>query len=217
MCAPTKDLAKIALIAGVAYATGGMSLGPTAATTATTAASTAATVGTTTTSSGIFSTLATYAKTAAPYIGAIGSIFGGVVQKQMFDNKANIVNFQAGQDAQAYDLRKARRQRESRLAYEKQKALFGLTGTDLTGSPTDVLAQTQANYAEDQFYDLFNTSQGIYSKELSASALRAEGQASMLSGITSAATTFALRGTLPTKKTSLLGTNDIPRNIGETF
>jgi hypothetical protein len=38
MCAPTKDLAKIAIIAGAAYATGGLSLGASGTATASTAA-----------------------------------------------------------------------------------------------------------------------------------------------------------------------------------
>jgi len=218
MCAPTKDLVKIALIAGVAYATGGISLGTTAATTATTAttaASTAATVGTTTTSSGIFSTLASYAKTAAPWVGAVGSVVSGYMQSNMLQSKANFVDYSILVDEDASGLRKAQRQRQMRLTIEAQKAKYGLTGVTLEGTPTDILAETNAKFAEDQFIDNYNTAQKIYSKQIGAEQYRTEASSAMLGGIVNAATVIGTRGFTPQTTKGIPGRT--PGATGDPF
>lgn len=216
MCAPTRDLAKIAAIAAVAYATGGTSLfasAPAATTAATTGTALTTTqlastslafvppVGAATTTAaagfnwaGMFSTLGNVAKIATPIIGAAGSIYSSQLTANALEAKANAVNFQIGVSQEAYQLRKIRRQREAAQAIGKQRALFGLTGVGIEGTPTDVLEQTSARYAEDQYYDLFNTSQNMYSKQLSAQGLRQEAEAARTGGYIKAATTLAMRG-----------------------
>ena len=194
MCAPTKDLAKIAIIAGAAYATGGLSLGGTTAATAGTAATASTATTTAVNWSGLFSTLSNVAKIAAPVIGAAGSVYSGILQSNVLKGKANQVAFESMMSAEAYSLRKARRQREMRLALDKQRALYGLTGVTLEGTPVDVLAQTSAKFAEDEYYDLFNTSQQIYSKQLTGQNLLAEADAAVKSGIIKAGTTLITTG-----------------------
>ena len=218
MCAPTKDLAKIAVIAAAAYATGGTSL------TATTAASTATTTATTTAVnwSGLFSTLTNVAKIAAPIIGAAGSVYSGMLQSNALTAKANQATFEASMSGEAYELRKIRRQREMIQAIGKQRALFGLTGVGIEGTPTDVLSQTEAKYAEDQYYDLFNTSQQIYSKQLTGQNLLLEADAAFKGGIIKAGTTLVTRGDSFSKpiqdifSTPIL-VPEIPKGQGETF
>ena len=103
MCAPRKVLT-IAAIAGLAVATGGLSVGATAgaagATTASTAASTAAlasevsyVAGTTSTLSSLTTALKVglkYANVAAPLIGASGMVYSGQVQKGILDAAYNL-------------------------------------------------------------------------------------------------------------------------------
>jgi hypothetical protein len=213
MCAPTKDLVKIAVLAGAAYATGGISLGATA-TTATTAATTATTAAS---SSGMFSTIANVIKIGAPILGAAGNIYSGMIQSNMLKAKANFVDFSIGMDAEASALRKIQRARNMRATIESQKAKYGVSGITLEGTPTDILSETSAKFAEDQFIDDFNTSQKMYGKQISAGQLRTEAQAAVLGGVTTAATTLAMRGFSPsaTPKPSIF--TQIPMGTGETF
>ena len=210
MCAPTKDLAKIALIAGAAYATGGLSLGGTTAATATTAATTAGTAATTGASafnwSGMFQTLSSVAKVATPVLGAVGSIYSGYLNANILKSKANYVDYSIFTTTEAAALRKVKRQREMRQALASQYAKYGLTGVTLEGTPTDVLSETSAKFAQDQFYDDYNTSLDIQSKRISAGQLRQEAQSAQLTGFVNAATTLGVRG-FPTSKKTLLSTN----------
>jgi hypothetical protein len=209
MCAPTKDLVKIAAIAAVAYASGGSSLFASTAAAGTTTASTASlattslaipttvagqTAATGFNFAGMFSTLGNVAKIATPIIGAAGSIYQGILTSNALAAKANIVNFEQGISAEAFQLRKIRRQREAAQAIGKQRALFGLTGVGIEGTPTDVLEQTSARFAEDQYYDLFNTSGKMYSQQLTAENLRLEAESARTGGYIKAATTLAMRG-----------------------
>ena len=212
MCAPTRDLAKIAAIAAVAYASGGSSLFASGTAAATTGTATAANLATTSLAipttvagqtaatglnlSGMFSTIGTFAKYATPIIGAAGQIYSGVINANLLKSKANFVDYSITMDMEASALRKIRRQRLAAEAIGKQRAKFGLTGVTLEGTPTDVLEETSATFAEDQFVDDFNTSGKLYSKQITASGLRQESQAAMLSGIVGATTTIANRGLL---------------------
>lgn len=209
MCAPTRDLVKIAAIAAAAYATGGTSLAASGTAAAGTTASTAA-LSTTSLAipttvygqtaaagfnwAGMFSTIGNVAKIATPIIGAAGSIYQGILTSNALAAKANIVNFEQGVSGEAYQLRRIRRQREAAQAIGKQRALFGLTGVGIEGTPTDVLEQTSARFAEDQYYDLFNTSGKMYSQELTAENLRLEAESARTGGYIKAATTLAMRG-----------------------
>ena len=205
MCAPTRDLVKIAAIAAAAYATGGTSLAASGTTAAATTASTTSAAGglgivgadvaaTGFNWSGMFSTIGNVAKIATPIIGAAGSIYQGILTSNALAAKANIVNFEQGVSGEAYQLRRIRRQREAAQAIGKQRALFGLTGVGIEGTPTDVLEQTSARFAEDQYYDLFNTSGKMYSQELTAENLRLEAESARTGGYIKAATTLAMRG-----------------------
>lgn len=209
MCAPTKDLAKLAVIAAAAYATGGTSL------TATTAASTATTATSAVNWSGMFSTLSNVVKVAAPLMGAAGSIYSGVIQANILKSKANFVDYSVTMDMEASALRKIKRERQMRAALATQYAKWGTTGVTVEGTPTDVLSETSAKFAEDQFIDDFNTSQKIYGKQISAEQLRVEAQGAILGGVTKAVTTLGMRGTTPTPKTSIF--TEIPMGQGETF
>lgn len=218
MCAPTRDLAKIAAIAAVAYASGGTSLfasAPAAAGTVTTAATTTAATNVFTGTSlalpttvagqtaaaglnwsGMFSTIGTFAKYATPIIGAAGQIYSGVINANILKQKANLVDYSVLMDMEASALRKIKRQRQAAEAIGKQRARYGLTGVTLEGTPTDILEETSATFAEDQFIDDFNTAGKLYTKQLTASGLRQESQAAQLSGYVGAVSTIANRGLL---------------------
>lgn len=213
MCAPTRDLAKIAAIAAVAYASGGSSLLASSTTAAaTTGTATAANLATTSLAipttvagqtaaaglnwSGMFSTIGTFAKYATPIIGAAGQIYSGVINANILKQKANFVDYSITMDMEASALRKIKRQRQLAEAIGKQRARYGISGVSLEGTPTDILEETSATFAEDQFMDDFNTAGKAYSKQLTASGLRQESQAAMLGGIVGATTTVANRGLL---------------------
>ena len=207
MCAPTKDLFKIAAIAAVAYASGGSSLfASTAAagTTASTAALSTTSLAIPTTvygqtaaaTSSLFSTIGTFAKFATPIIGAAGQIYSGAINANILNQKANLVDYSILMDMEASALRKIKRQRQAAEAIGKQRARYGLTGVTLEGTPTDILEETSATFAEDQFIDDFNTSGKLYTKQLTASGLRQESQAAQLSGYVGAVSTIANRGLL---------------------
>jgi hypothetical protein len=233
MCAPTRDLAKIAVIAAAAYATGGSSLFASSTAAATTGAATTSAAGglgivgadvaaTGFNLSGMFSTLGSYAKFAAPIIGAAGQIYSGVLNANLLKGRANMVDYSTKVDMEASALRKIQRQRQLVQAVGKQRALYGITGVTIEGTPTDILEQTSAKFAESQFIDDFNTASGLYSKSLTAESLRAESNTAVLGGVVNAAATLAgrgLEGYIPPKtKPSLLSQfNPIPMGQGETF
>jgi hypothetical protein len=217
MCAPTRDLAKIAVIAAAAYATGGSSLFASSTAAATTASTASAAgglgiVGADVAAagfnwSGMFSTLSSVAKVATPIIGAAGTIYQGVVNANLLKSKANFVDFSVGMDMEASALREIKRQRALANAIGTQRARYGITGVSLEGTPTDILEETSAKFAEDQYIDDFNTSQRIYSKTMSAEGLRQEAQATQLGGVVNAAVILGGRGFTPSNpvaKKSLL-------------
>lgn len=187
MCAPKNDLAKIALIGAAAYATGGTSLFSSASTSIQAGIQAAR-------ASSTLQTLVNVAKIAAPIIGAGGQIYGGYLQSQMLKNKANFVDYQVSGEKEAYSLRKVKRARALAMAIGKQRAMFGITGVSLEDTPSDLIGQTSATFAEDQFIDTFNTSQNILSKQFSAKSLRDEAKYSVFSGYTKAAVTLGTRG-----------------------
>ena len=212
MCAPTKDLVKIAAIAAVAYASGGSSLfASTAAagtSTATTAslASTSLAIPTTVAGqtaatgfnlSGMFSTLSSFAKIATPVIGAAGTIYQGVMNAEMLKQKAGFVDYSITQDMEASALREIRRRRSEAEAIGKQRARYSVTGVSLEGTPTDILEETSAKFAEDQFLDDYMTSQKMYSKQISAEQLRQEAKSAQLGGVINAAVILGGRGLTP--------------------
>ena len=183
MCAPRKVLT-IAAIAGLAVATGGLSVGATAgAASATTAASSAAVAtgggasyaATTSTLSSLTTALKVglkYANVAAPLIGASGMVYSGQVQKGILEQQAAFSNFQASQESETYALRKDQRRRELARALGKQRALYGTSGVALENTPTDILASTARSFSEDDFYDRYGTSGRMVSANISADNLR---------------------------------------------
>jgi len=91
--------------------------------------------------------------------------------------------------------------------------LFGLTGVGIEGTPTDVLEQTSARFAEDQYYDLFNTSGKMYTQELTAKNYLLEADAAEKGGLISAGTTLALRGdSFSTGVQGLFGKKPTPKS-----
>ena len=213
MCAPRKLLPIIA-IAGLAVATGGLSVGATtAATTSTTAATTAATTASTTANFGTafhatqqastLKSLSTalqtglkFANSAAPLIGAGGLVYSGQIQKNILEQQAAYSQFQSAQEEETYALRKDQRRRRLAIALGKQRALFGISGVRLEETPTDILTSTARSFAEDDFYDRYGTSGRITSAKLSASNLRQSGEQAELGGLLSAELTLARRGVI---------------------
>ena len=207
MCAPRKVLT-IAAIAGLAVATGGLSVGATAgAASATTAASSAAVAtgggasyaATTSTLSSLTTALKVglkYANVSAPLIGASGMVYSGQVQKGILEQQAAFSNFQASQESETYALRKDQRRRELARALGKQRALYGTSGVALENTPTDILASTARSFSEDDFYDRYGTSGRMVSANISADNLRMSGEQAQLGGLLNAEMTLAQRGTI---------------------
>ena len=138
--------------------------------------------------------MASVAKFALPVIGAGGQIYSGYVQAQLKNQQADFKGFEVTQQKEAFALRKVKRLRAMAQAIGKQRALYGVAGVTLTGTPSDVLGQTAATFAEDEFVDAFNTSQGILSKQLQGDMLRTEAKNSIIGGYTNAAVTLGTRG-----------------------
>ena len=180
MCAPKNDLAKLAIIGAAAYASGGTSL----------FATSTATTGTVATNTTILQTLANAARVALPVMGAAGQVYQGYMNAQMLRNKAQFTDYQISTEKESYALRRVKRNRALAQALGKQRALYGMSGVTIEGTPGDILALTRANFAEDDFIDSYNTSQSILSKKFSASALRGEAKTSIIGGYTSAAVTL---------------------------
>lgn len=211
MCAPTKDLAKIAITGAAIYATGGAAL---SAMTATSGGSMAAAATTSTTGS-LFSTLGSFIRTAAPIVGTVGSVYSGYIQSEMLKSKAGMIDYSIYQEAEASAMRKAERKRDMRRAIDAQKAKYLQQGITLEGTPTDILGETSAKFAEAQLYDDYNTAQKITSKQISAEQLRIEAQAAQLGGVINAATVLSLRGPVQKPKQTIF--TEIPMGQGETF
>ena len=69
-----------------------------------------------------------------------------------------------------------------------------MSGVTIAGSPGDILGQTRADYAEDEYIDTFNTSQSILGKTHQASIYKSEAKMAVISGYTKAAVTLGNRG-----------------------
>jgi len=198
MCAPRKLLVPLVIGGALAVATGGLSIGATAAST------TAPLAAVSTTSQ--FSTLRSlstalkvglkYANTAAPLVGASGLIYSGQVQKGILEQQAVFSNFQASQESETYALRKDQRRRELVRALGKQRALYGISGVSLENTPTDILASTARSFSEDDFYDRYGTSGRMTSAKVSAENLSLSGEQAQLGGLLNAEMTLAQRGTI---------------------
>ena len=204
MCAPKKLLPVLA-IAGLAVATGGLSVGATtaAATTSTVAPLAAGQAGAVAAQASTLSNLGTalkvglkYANTAAPLIGAGGLVYSGQLQQSILEQQANFSNFQSAQEEETYALRKDQRRRRLAIALGKQRALYGISGVRLDETPTDILSSTARSFAEDDFYDRYGTSGRMLSASLSADNLRQSGEQAQLGGLLSAELTLARRGVI---------------------
>jgi|DEB0MinimDraft_3_1074331.scaffolds.fasta_scaffold00719_6 hypothetical protein len=217
MCAPRNDLAKLAIIGAAAYATGGISLGSTAATTAREAAI-IANSGVTTTST--LSGLLNAARVALPVISTAGNIYQGYMKSSILAQQANFLDFEVEMERESSALREAKRNRALAIAIGQQNAKFGLTGVTLEGSPGDVLAQTRSAFAEDQYIDDFNTSQSIYSKQTQSAITKKESEYAKVGGYINAASSLGTRGfkDLGTKdiENVLTTTRKVSRNILDT-
>lgn len=191
MCAPRNQLVKLAVVAAAAYATGGASA--VAGNTAREAAIIANTGGAVSSASAL-TQFATLAKASAPYIGAASSIYSGYLNSQMLAQKANFVDFKIGTEREAFALRKAKRTRDMLRKIGAQRALYGVSGVTIEGTPGDIIEVTASNFREDQYIDAFNTSQKIMGNQLSADNLRTESQIAMLGGFVKAGTDIGVRG-----------------------
>ena len=204
MCAPKKLLPVLA-IAGLAVATGGLSVGATtaAATTSTVAPLAAGQAGAVAAQASTLSNLGTalkvglkYANTAAPLIGASGLVYSGQVQKGILESQAAYSQFQSAQEEETYALRKDQRRRRLAIALGKQRALYGISGVRLEETPTDILSSTARSFAEDDFYDRYGTRGRMTSASLSAGNLQASAEQAELGGLLSAELTLARRGVI---------------------
>ena len=203
MCAP-KKIVPILAIGALALATGG--IGAAAAGGATAGSSVAIAPGSAkflaaSSQASTLSSLTTalqvglkYANTAAPLIGAVGSVYSGQVQKSIFEQQALATAYGAMQEEETYKLRRNQRKRELVRALGKQRALYGISGVSLADTPTDVFASTAKSFAEDDFYDRYGTAGKIASAGISADNLRLSGDAAELGGLLSANLTLARRG-----------------------
>ena len=128
MCAPKNDLAKLAIIGAAAYASGGTSL----------FATSTATTGTVATNTTILQTLANAARVALPVIGAAGQVYQGYMNAQMLRNKAQFTDYQISSEKESYALRRVKRNRALAQALGKQRALYGMSGVTIEGTPGDI-------------------------------------------------------------------------------
>lgn len=205
MCAPRKLLPVLA-IAGLAVATGGLSLGATtaattAATTSTIAPLAAGNAGALAAQTSTLSNLGTalkvglkYANIASPLIGSAGLVYSGQIQKGILEQQAMFSSFQSAQEEETYALRKDQRRRRLAQALGKQRALYGISGVKLEETPTDILTQTARSFAEDDFYDRYGTSGRMLSASLSADNLRQSGRQAELGGLLDSTLTLSRRG-----------------------
>ena len=206
MCAPKNQIAQLALVAAAAYATGGASA--VAGNTAREAAIIANT-GAATSSGSVLATLGSFARASAPYIGAASSIYSGYLNSQMLQQKANFVDFKVGTEREAFALRKAKRTRDMLRKIGSQRALYGVSGVTIEGTPGDIIELTASNFREDQYIDAFNTSQKILGSQFSADQLRTESKVALLGGFVKAGTDIGVRGI-----DSLLTTETKPKTTG---
>lgn len=214
MCAPAKDIAKTALIGAAVYATGGAALSSVLATSGGSMAAAATTTATTTST---LQTLYNAARIGLPIISTAGNIYQGYLQSQILKQKANFVNYEIATEAEAFALRKWKKKREMRQALDKQRALYGLTGATIEGSPTDVLEGTAADFAENIYVDAFNTSQKIIGKKQQQQILEQESQYAVLGGFVNAATVLGTRGFMdrgPKTTTTNTGRDSLLTKLG---
>ena len=101
-------------------------------------------------------------------------------QAQQAEFQADELESEARAEETALALRREDRERRRRRALAEQRVLFAASGT---GIDSDVLADTAAEFAREQFADDFNIGRRVNSFQLNAANTRASGRNAVTSAV----------------------------------
>lgn len=132
--------------------------------------------------------------TAAPYIAAAGTMYMANQNIQLANQQAAISEYQAANEAIALDVRSNERKRRLRRAIGAQRALYSSSGVALEGTPTDIFADTAAEFAYEDYADRFDTFGRMGSKSMEADAYRKEGKQKAFGNLLDFGISWGMRG-----------------------
>lgn len=132
---------------------------------------------------------------AAPFIAMGSSAALASQQMAMANAQASLTEYQIKNMEQASVLRQSERKKRMRRAIGTQLALYGSSGVDpLQGTPVDVMGDTAAEFAYEDYADAFETQGRIYSNMIKARNQRAFGRQQAFGTLLDYGTRFAMRG-----------------------
>ena len=113
-------------------------------------------------------------------IAAAGTAINVKQQMDQADFEKELIEQQMEDEKTAAALRKEDRQRRLRRTIAEQKVLFGASGTDIDA---EILAETGAEFAREQFADDFNLTRSLYNQEASVSNIESSKDNAITQGV----------------------------------
>jgi|DEB0MinimDraft_6_1074348.scaffolds.fasta_scaffold00109_20 hypothetical protein len=173
----------------------GAAMGAAASATAAAAGSSAGLLGTLSSIYSAMSPIFTGLSLAAPFIAAGSTAALASQQMALANAQASLTEYQIKNMEQASVLRQSERKKKMRRAIGTQLALYGSSGVDpLQGTPVDVMGDTAAEFAYEDYADAFETQGRIYSNMIKARNQRAMGKQAAFGSLLDFGTRFAMRG-----------------------
>ena len=105
---------------------------------------------------------------AATAVSGVGSLMSASASQQQADAQAQAYREQAKTQETAFALRQEDRNRRQRRMIAEQRALYGASGVELTGTPETVMVETAGEFAREAYQDRFQTDQQVRTLEQSA-------------------------------------------------
>ncbi len=131
----------------------------------------------------------------SPFIAAGSTAALASQQMALANAQASLTEYQIENMEQAAVLRQSERKKRMRRAIGTQLALYGSSGVDpLQGTPVDVMGDTAAEFAYEDYADAFETQGRIYSNMIKARNQRAMGKQAAFGSLLDFGTRFAMRG-----------------------
>lgn len=156
-------------------------------------------------SAGLLGTLSSIYSAVQPVFGIISAVSPFIAagstaalasqQMALANAQASLTEYQIENMEQASVLRQSERKKKMRRAIGTQLALYGSSGVDpLQGTPVDVMGDTAAEFAYEDYADAFETQGRIYSNMIKARNQRAMGKQAAFGSLLDFGTRFAMRG-----------------------
>lgn len=168
---------------------------------------------------GLTGLMGTVAQIGGPLLGAYGQAQSGKAQQIELENQAAIAEYnarlaemQAGEERRKASVEADKQRKEARMFQAKQRALYGVSGVQMRGTPLTVLAETAGELELDRLRIL---REGEFARSYQLS--RAAGQRLVSSAYKSKAEAVGRGTSLSVAGTLLTSAPQILEGVGSIF